>query len=66
MKALTAVFALLAIIVLVVISADLFTREQFTLCYGIMIVWISSIILWVKFAAPIVSNLILSTKVSKA
>jgi len=53
MKALSTLVSLAAIIFLVVVSADLFLKDQFALSYSLMIVWIASIILWVKFAARV-------------
>lgn len=51
MKALSTLFSLVAIVFLVILSADLFLREQYFLSSSLIIVWIASTILWVKLAA---------------
>jgi hypothetical protein len=66
MKALSTLLTLAAIIVLVILSADLFLREQFFLSSSLIIVWIGSIILWVKFAIPVFNGISLFGKAQKA
>ena len=56
MKAVTTLFALAAIVFLVILSANLFLKDEFILSYSLIIVWISSTILLVKYAAPLFSG----------
>jgi hypothetical protein len=66
MKALSTLLTLAAIIFLVILSADLFLREQFFLSSSLIIVWIGSTILWVKLAANVFSSYSISGKAQKA
>lgn len=56
MKAVTTLFALAAIVFMVILSANLFLKDEFILSYSLIIVWISSTILLVKYAASLFSG----------
>jgi hypothetical protein len=66
MKALSTLLTLAAIVFLVILSANLFLREQFFLASTLIIVWIGSTILWVKLAASAFSSFSISGRAQKA
>jgi hypothetical protein len=66
MKALSTLFSLVAIIALVILSANLFLKEQYFLSSSLIIVWIGSTILWVKFAASVFNGFAFFGKSSQA
>ena len=66
MKALSTLLALAAIVYTVILSANLFVKEEYLVSSSLIIVWIGSIILWVKLAAPILTRSVLFIKSRKA
>ena len=66
MKALFTLLTLAAIVSMVILSADLFLREQFFLSSTLIIVWIASTILWVKLAANAFSGFSIFGKAQNA
>jgi hypothetical protein len=66
MKALSTLLTLAAIVFMVILSADLFLREQFFLSSSLIIVWIASTILWVKLAANVFTGFPIFSKAQKA
>jgi hypothetical protein len=66
MKAFSTLLTLAAIVTLVILSADLFLKEQYLLSSSLIIVWIVSTILWVKFAANLFSSFAFFGKAQQA
>jgi hypothetical protein len=66
MKALSSLLALAAIVSIIFISANLFLQGKELLSYTLIIVWISSLILWVKYASSLISRTALTGKAAKA
>lgn len=56
MKAVTTLLGFAAIVFMVILSANLFLKDELILSYSLIIVWISSTILLVKYAAPLFSG----------